>query len=369
MESIKEKPETIAKKDITKERNYGLDVLRILAMVMIVMLHYFQKGGMLVYASINNPSNVVAWFLEACCNIAVNCYVLISAYFLIKAKFKIKKVIQLVIEVVFYSVIIYFLFVIFNGKIITIKDLLSTFLPVLTQQYWFISTYLVMYILSPFLNMLIEKLDKPTCKKLTLLMVGIFSIWPTVIFFGDSIDSKNGYSISWFICLYFVGSYIRLHKNEVVKNRKKYLGAYLLISLIITASKFILSALYHNQIIPEDYSEIYYRYNSFTMLASSICLFMFFKDMVVKRTIPRKIVSFLAPCTFGVYLIHEHPCMRTFLYHEILHCNDVLNSNYYVLIMLGAVATVYIVCTFIEFGRIKLFNVIQKGYKKLSSKS
>lgn len=366
MENVKEKAEVVTVEQEAKGRNYGLDVLRILAMVMIVMLHYFQKGGMLVYASLNNPSNVTAWFLEACCNIAVNCYVLISAYFLIKSKFKIKKVIQLVIEVVFYSVIIYFLFVIFNGKTIEPKELLSTFLPVLTQQYWFISTYLVMYILSPFMNMLIEKLDKPTCKKLTLLMVGIFSIWPTVIFFGDSIDSKNGYSISWFICLYFVGSYIRLHKNEPVKNREKYLGAYLLISLVITASKFILSALYQHQIITEDYSEIYYRYNSFTMLASSICLFMFFKDMAITKTIPRKIVAFLAPCTFGAYLIHEHPCMRTFLYHEILHCNDVLDSNYYVLIMLGAVVTVYTVCTLIEFGRIQLFKFIQKGMEKVT---
>ena len=63
-----------------KERNYGIDFLRILSMMFIVILHSIGKGGILDNATILSPQYKIAWYLEcfACC--AVNIFALISGY-------------------------------------------------------------------------------------------------------------------------------------------------------------------------------------------------------------------------------------------------------------------------------------------------
>ena len=88
---------------IKEERNIGLDVLRILAMIMIVVLHYLGKGELLKEQNTDYLNHVIYWFCECLCIIAVNCYVLISGYFLVKSDFKIKKFLNLWGQVVFYS--------------------------------------------------------------------------------------------------------------------------------------------------------------------------------------------------------------------------------------------------------------------------
>lgn len=66
-----------------KERQINYELLRIIAMLMIVSLHYLSKGGLLGDPSRAKMSatGYAAWLLEAFCLVAVNVYVLISGYF------------------------------------------------------------------------------------------------------------------------------------------------------------------------------------------------------------------------------------------------------------------------------------------------
>ena len=78
-------------KEILKNnRQLNYEILRIVAMLMIVCLHYLSKSGLL-----GNPSRAnmtltayFAWFIEAFCLVAVNVYVLISGYFGAEKVFK-----------------------------------------------------------------------------------------------------------------------------------------------------------------------------------------------------------------------------------------------------------------------------------------
>lgn len=57
-----------------------------MAMMMVVVLHYLGKGGLL--PDLTAPLSVqdmVAWLLEAFCIVAVNVYMMISGYFYAKA--------------------------------------------------------------------------------------------------------------------------------------------------------------------------------------------------------------------------------------------------------------------------------------------
>lgn len=73
-------------------RNTGLDLLRIMAMLMILTLHYLGKGGAL---QVEGKTSYIVWFLEISCMVAVNVYILISGYFLVDSKFSWKKVFKL----------------------------------------------------------------------------------------------------------------------------------------------------------------------------------------------------------------------------------------------------------------------------------
>ena len=92
------------------ERNYGIDLLRILAMFMIVMLHVLGRGGILENATIFSAHYKIAWLLEVICYGAVNIYALISGYVGFRAKHKYVNIIMLWLQVIFYTVSITILF-------------------------------------------------------------------------------------------------------------------------------------------------------------------------------------------------------------------------------------------------------------------
>ena len=76
--------------DRQTDRQTGIELLRIVTMLMIIGLHYLLFGGPLFHAKGLNQK--LAWFIEAFFFVAVNCYVLISGYFLVtKKNFHMKK--------------------------------------------------------------------------------------------------------------------------------------------------------------------------------------------------------------------------------------------------------------------------------------
>ena len=83
----------------------NLEVLRCVAMMMVVVLHYLGKGGLL--PDLTAPLSVqdmAAWLLEAFCIVAVNVYMMISGYFLCESSFKLSRLLTLWLQLWLYSV-------------------------------------------------------------------------------------------------------------------------------------------------------------------------------------------------------------------------------------------------------------------------
>ena len=91
-----------------KTRMMNLELLRCIAMMMVVALHFLGKGGLLGDLSQKNlgVTEMVAWALESVCIVAVNVYMLISGYFLCQSGFKLSRLFQLLMQIWFYSSII-----------------------------------------------------------------------------------------------------------------------------------------------------------------------------------------------------------------------------------------------------------------------
>lgn len=360
--SLKDDSSYIEKNDTIKQRNFGLDILRIISMVMILTLHYLDKGGLLGKENNSNFYYIFYYWLEAVSIIAVNVYVLISGYFLVETEFKWKKVLKLWGEVIFYSITIYLILIIFGHKEIQIKELVKSFFPILTKEYWFVNVYLMMYILSPFMNKLIYSLDKEQYRKLLVILIIGFSIYG-ILPSEYTFDSTGGYGIIWFVCLYLIAGYIRLHFNSSIKSIR-YVGIYFSCTILITICMLLIDWLC-NYLGRATLIGKILQYNNIIVLIESIAIFMFFKQLNIKGNKLMKIVKITAPCTFAVYLIHEQYALRTILYDKILYIEMCYYNPYSIFISIGSIMLMFLMCIIIELIRQRVFRKINNISKKV----
>lgn len=87
-------------------------------------------------------------------------FVLISGYFMINSKPSIKRVLLVWTQMLFYSLGIYVILIVFRLTPFSIGDLLKSFFPVSFNQYWFMRVYFYLVLCFPFLNALINRLSK-----------------------------------------------------------------------------------------------------------------------------------------------------------------------------------------------------------------
>ena len=92
-------------------RQAGVELLRVVALVMIITHHSLVHSGILKAVHSPELSYYALWGLNTFCFVAVNCFVLISGYFLVTASFRWKKLLLLWTQVLFYSLLIFSSFI------------------------------------------------------------------------------------------------------------------------------------------------------------------------------------------------------------------------------------------------------------------
>ena len=184
------------------KKEIKFEILRIISMVMIIVTHYSGHGGL---ANIETMSinKLIGIFLTISGNVGVNLFVFISGFFLYKSKFKVKKLIKLELEILFYSVSFYIINLIINMNKLNNMDLLkitiNSVFPVFRGLYWFPTIYIGLYLLSPFINKLIKRMERKNYKALLIILFIGISLIPTSMFSGR---------IMLFIYLYLIAAYI-----------------------------------------------------------------------------------------------------------------------------------------------------------------
>lgn len=354
-----------------RERNY--EILRIVAMFMIVCLHYLSKGGALA-----NPKDSLtttgyfAWFLEAFCLVAVNVYVLISGYFGIGEKestekpVKMKSVctrtLRIWLQVLFYSVVIGVIFLIAGLQKFDIYTIFTYVFPVVTEHYWFATAYLLLTLLMPFLNVGFDNLDKRSIQGILGCMLVLFSIAKTVLPMQLPWDHK-GYDAFWFVFLYLTGAYLRRYGVKWITSRFKAVSLYIVCSLITFASFVAIRFLYLRYGLLGDFMNYGYSYNFLFCYLAAIGFFLAFQNS--SRTgEPRTcgpVLQTISSATFGVYLIHEHVNLR-YLWPTWFRCADFTAASVpvFFLHLLGTVMAVYLICTGVEIVRNRLAGKIKQ---------
>lgn len=195
----------------TKTRHMGLEWLRIVSMLMIILLHSIDHSGLYETLVPGTSIYYVEQFLYALVQVCVNCFILISGYFLVTSYFKLKKLGLLWVEVVFYALVIRVVMILLGQVDFSITSILSCFVPIITGRYWFITIYFGMYLLSPFYNIAINAMTKKQHRNLLLVLFFLLSVWISIHPAFKGMNSGNGWGLAWFTFLYFTASYFRRH--------------------------------------------------------------------------------------------------------------------------------------------------------------
>lgn len=335
-----------------KERNLSLDILRICCMCMIITLHFFS------YSNINDfipRYSTLFWAKSVLCTISsvcVNCFVLISGYFAAKTHFKLSKLFMIIREVLTYSIIIYLVFLALGIVNFDIKNLLFSFFPSLTRQYWFITTYLGLYILSPFIKISADKLKKEEFLSLVLVGFLLFVVYYNLFFFCDNLNFGGSTGILWFIYLYLCGIYLNKFapKNSFLKNLRNYLFI-LIFNLASRIPFYILNVITGKEIFFSGAPIFGSVYNSIFIFLQSIAFFKIFADYSIRfpKGI-RNIIVFLSSTSLATYLIHDNNFVRSILWSK-LNFSYINNLVEMLLTWLIIVIIIYGVSSTIEYLR------------------
>ncbi|MDS0526648.1 acyltransferase family protein [Clostridium sp. SHJSY1] len=343
-----------------KVRESNFELLRIICMYMIIVHHVLVYGIRLDTLNINSVNFIVCNFLNSITIVAVNVYVLISGYFMIENKFKWNKVIKLHGKVLFYSLSISIIFWLFRLEEFNLISLFKSLLPIITFQWWFISYYLVLYILSPYINKMLNQLNTKEFNILIIILICIFVIWPTgAVFIGtiNPVSSRTGYDLFNFLLFYVCGAYIK--KNDIkIINKYYYLFSYIFCAVILSLINFFISD-YKNK-----FSDIY-NYNFIIIYIASISMFLFFKKIKISNNYSEKINS-IASMTLSVYLIHEQRMIREVIYN-LFKNEKILNNLIFIAYLIIGSMIIFFVCIIIDKVRMYTYYVVKlifcKKYK------
>ena len=348
MQKVIQRNEKFVRENSIHERNTSLDALRVLCMFLIVLGHAMVHGHVLDTLSPNSINYYIVNILRAFLSVHVNCFVLISGYFLCTYKFRLSKVFFIWWQTFFWSVTLY-IFVCISGIVpFEIESLLRACLPVTQQRYWFVTTYLLMYVLIPLLNAAIHTMSQ---RQHAFFIATFFFIYIVLqnLFFWKKFTSTNSYDPLFFAFLYMIAAYFRLYPAK--RTQLRYFLCYFLVCLFSAIWK-IGMGLFTSKIVGESMGDsIFLSYSSITMVIASASLFRFFEGLSITNRLAQKVVTLLSSLTFGVYLIHEQPEIRAFLWEKLLRPGNYVQSPFLILFLLGIALFVFLLCALLEYLR------------------
>lgn len=302
-----------------KKRMANLELLRCVAMMMVVVLHFLGKGGLLTGgdrvlsdgAVALDGTGHAAWLLEASCIVAVNVYMLISGYFLCCSSFKLSRLIQLWLQVWFYSVAVGVLAAaagVVEGTAVDVHYYLTLLFPVSMEHYWFMTAYLFLYVLLPVAGLAVRQMTKGQMKAAVLLLLGVFCGLKSVVPFRLDVDRK-GYDVLWYLCVFVAAAYLRRFGLPWRKGKWKCLLLYAASCLLAFGGTMILHRVYLRTGKLSWIVNVCMEYNHVLPLLGAVGLFGFFLHVRVPDKIA-PVINKVAGCTLGVYLLHENLGLR-----------------------------------------------------------
>jgi hypothetical protein len=348
--------------DTENRHDSGIDLVKIVSMVFIAVLHVLGQGGVLNACRPLSARYETAWLFEIAAYGAVNCFALASGYLLSFRPFKAVRIIELWLQVVFYTVLITYIFSKVRPAAVTGETWRNAFLPVIKNQYWYFTAYAGIFFLIPFFNYAVEVMCR---RQLFLLFAALFIVFSVIPTFSqrDIFGTDNGYSAVWLALLYLAGACIRKYRLEDKSNVFVCLFLYLCCVLLVWFCKRCLDL--HPVTVSgvKIKSGIFVNYTSPLIVLDSVALFLALSKLNVKSRLVSGVLAFLAPLAFSVYLIHANPLVWEHILKLRYEKYAKLRPVFLALHTAGTALLIWFVCSLADLPRFWLFRLVKTAFR------
>ena len=358
-----------------KPRNASIELLRIIMMMQIIFLHISEYGNYTKIADIiGGKTELMYWVIWLMCRCPVYIFIIIMGYYLSTSTqgFSRSRILKCYIPMYFYSITIPIIYGIFRPEEINKIAIIKGFFPLISRTWYFMTLYILVLFLSPYLNRMIRDLDR----KHFLLLIGfafcLFSVWQplsmlepfeSIIGIKKILFTQGGKSLYDFIYMYLLGAYIRrfhiftTHErcsdNSIWNRPIIYLAGFLLLGLI-------------NVFLVYNYPDIGIEdivgYNDNPLVVMQcLCLFRIFENLDISRyTKLSRCINYISAGNLGIYMIHEHPLIRKLIWEEIFDIDKLsfYSDGIYFIRFIFIIMLIYSSCWIIDWLRRKLFTVV-----------
>ena len=285
-----------------KDRIFGLDLVRTIAILLVVIVHVFMMNYFQI-STINGIESFILLFIK---NIAMTCvplFILLTGYLKSNKKIDVnhyKSLKNILITYLFIAVItIIFDILYLKNSFNFYKHIVGIFNFSINEYAWYIEMYIGLFLLIPFLNVLYHNLKSKKQKRLLIITLLFLSSIPYTInnikILNKNLDILPMY---WYylyiIAYYYIGMYIKEYKPRI----NKIINILLIIIVVIIQTIGIYLIVYNKQIE----GNILLDYNSIFTFIISILIFILFYDIHSDKYFINKTIEIISNTSLELYL-------------------------------------------------------------------
>lgn len=336
------------------KRNSSIELLRIVAMLMIILghlaghgiLHMISDDALQIWWGGGTLNKLFCILLLPGGRVGVGVFFLITGYFMInKSSVSIKKVLT---ETMFYSLVLSLAAFIFGFG--SIKDVARSIVPLSNNSWWFVTSYIILVLCAPTINRFYLSLSRKN--KLVCLIAAWLFIYAIPYIYGNYY-----YGLERGLLFYLIGAYI---KTEIsIEKMREWRLPCLFICLVLWICYLPIGYWYYSGGLEKSIVGILMDgvlYNAMIVPACAVTLFLLFLSI---KPFYSRTVNVVAGTTLGIYLLHDTK-YRYYFWDSVVRINKYYLSPWFPLIAVIIGIIIFVLFGVVDYGRQRVFSLIKE---------
>lgn len=285
---------------------------------MIVTGHFIAQSGLQYFPRSLNGFLLV--FFRMGPRIATNIFLIIGVWFMLDRKKTAGNILKLYGQVLFYSIPLTIIAVCFFREMVSFKSVIRSIFIFWGRGLWFVSAYITLMIMSPFLDIIL-KWDRKILKRALILAFVFISIVSTLPGIQDSYVCDS----IWFWLVYLIIGYIKKYEIDFLDKNYNYLIFSMVIYVFLVLGWY-LSEIYGLNAVNTLMNQFLLDIKTFPNFVISLLAFLYVKNL---KTTNFTIINKISKCSFAVYIIHQMPCFISILWNKIFCIKKWINTPFF----------------------------------------
>lgn len=327
------------------KRNSSIEILRILSIIAILALHYALQSGSESFGYVDFSLNSV--FIQSISmfgRLACTIFALITGYYMIQSETNYTKIIskdfELLFKLIIYSYFLIIVNAIFHFASLSGGELIKAGVPFVFEN-WYIKYYLLFSLLVPYLNIGLKKLNELQYRKLVVIILLLWSVIPTL-----TINTISSGELDFFIAVYIIGGYIRLHVDLDRINSTK-LKVFMLTSIVALIGSVLFFdclgiILKSDALIAK--ATWFKNYNSILAVCCAISVFIYF----LRKRFYVGAINNISKTALGIYILSDSIVVRNYIWNVVSPNENYVDNPY--LHAAIKILVVFVLCMLIDLA-------------------